>query len=305
MQQQTINELVTEEDGRLTVSSPQDCGPLIMYQYSRLFLEQLLLHRGLGGLRNPNLYYSGPPCLPLHTESPILSALKVSWLAWAEYYDEVTCGGVQMIELVHTYWALVICSDGWIFSVHSVANNVSPDSASDSESEPGFPSSPQPSTFSEAAEASPETRVVPALHNFSQLMGITSFSHKLDSLHQAFTIILSNTENCNHLSVAGRMILGTLATLNATNQTDFQQAYDQLLAVAQDPSSHEGIQLVLAEQRAAEHLHILKKRMILLLQDIFSMEESVYAVVPGSLATAVWNFVLYHIKQLMDGLEAI
>ncbi|KAL7827957.1 hypothetical protein AOLI_G00311090 [Acnodon oligacanthus] len=165
---------------------------------------------------------------------------------------------------------------------------------SDSESEPGFPSSPQPSTFSEAAEASPETRVVPALHNFSQLMGITSFSHKLDSLHQAFTIILSNTENCNHLSTRIEvMVLGVLG-----------EARPQICPVAGGFLDHLMVMIssfsASSEQRtpwAAENLHILK--------DIFSMEESVYAVVPGSLATAVWNFVLYHIEQLIDGLEAI
>ncbi|KAL6459986.1 hypothetical protein MHYP_G00317450 [Metynnis hypsauchen] len=101
---------------------------------------------------------------------------------FTEYYDKATSGGVQMMELVHAYWALVISDDG-------------------------------PALFLRQLEP-----VLKLRSTFSQLMGITNFSHKLDSLCQAFT-----------------------------NQTDFQQAYDQLLAVAQDPSSHEGIHLELVQ----------------------------------------------------------
>ncbi|KAL7882732.1 hypothetical protein SRHO_G00003900 [Serrasalmus rhombeus] len=184
---------------------------------------------------------------------------------------------------------------GGFFSVHLEAKEIPLDSASHSKSEPGFPSSPQSSTFPEAAGASAEAQEVLALHISSQLMRITNFSHKLDSLCQAFTNQpdFQQIQHFNFMDIVFEVVvLGVLG-----------EARPQICPVAGGFLGHLIVMIssfsTTSEQItpwAAEHLHILKRRMILLLQDIFSMEERVcvqlldcWPQLCGTLSCATWS----------------
>ncbi|XP_066540800.1 uncharacterized protein [Hoplias malabaricus] len=261
--------------------------------------------------------------------------------------------GVQVTEPFQTYQELYIIDHSWIVVYRSEPENAPP------EPQPMCTSPPyeQPRTSSaEAEDDCAEACEVPALFTYMLSKSITSFSLRLDALRHAFSAILSDQLCCNHVSVAGRMILGGLASLNARNLTDFQGAFDSLLAVAQYPPNRGAIEAELArigimhynlvdvvfelvlfgvlgrmrpqicstpggflsylmamlhslfsstEQRsprADEFQLTVQSTLLQLLDEVFALEEHVYED-PGTLNSAVWEYIEYHTQQLLDRLE--
>ncbi|KAG5276161.1 hypothetical protein AALO_G00128550 [Alosa alosa] len=76
--------------------------------------------------------------------------------------------------------------------------------------------------------------LVLALQLFSST-GLEDFSLRLNGLRQAFAVLLTEEPNANFITVAGKMILRTMAALNGQDAGVFQQAFDQLVAFAQTP----------------------------------------------------------------------
>ncbi|XP_041920590.1 uncharacterized protein LOC121684596 [Alosa sapidissima] len=69
-------------------------------------------------------------------------------------------------------------------------------------------------------------------------------------------ILLSDAQQCNYASVAVRMILRNLATLNGRDADLFQRAFDDLVAYVQNPENALSIQVELLEARI-HHINVL------------------------------------------------
>ncbi|XP_072537292.1 uncharacterized protein [Salminus brasiliensis] len=148
-------------------------------------------------------------------------------------------------QVLHTYQDLVIGDDGWT----SFANSWPEDTTCQPEPQQESSASdwPQPGPAPEATGGSAAAREVPALHAFSTIQGIRNFPLKLNALRLAFTFLLSDAERREYVCEAGKAVLGDLADLNDRNLVVFLLAYDRLLALAQDPSCHQGIEEELAQ----------------------------------------------------------
>ncbi|KAI4874708.1 hypothetical protein NFI96_008077, partial [Prochilodus magdalenae] len=242
-------------------------------------------------------------------------------------------GGVQVTEPFQTYQDLFLDHDGWTYFMRSGPEVVPPCPESPPTSPFSEPSSPpqppdwyQPSpdpSEHNAPEAGadtgcPEAREVPALYDYIMKKGITNFPLRLTALRQAFTTTLSDPQHCNYVSVAGRMILGGLANLNARDLTFFQEAYDHLLLVAQNPCNYGAIEAELAQIGIQNYNlmdvvfellllgvyggmrpQICPSEMMFLLDEIFALEDCQYEV-PGGLAFVVWQHLEHHIQRLLE-----
>ncbi|XP_066503503.1 uncharacterized protein [Hoplias malabaricus] len=260
--------------------------------------------------------------------------------------------GVQVTEPFQTYQELYIFDDSWIVTYCSEPENAPPEPQPTCTSPPYEQSRPSAEAERDCAEACE----VPALFTYMLSKSITNFPLRLDALRHAFSAIMSDQFCCNHVSVAGRMILGALASLNAKNLTVFQVAFDSLLAVAQCPSNREAIEAELAQigimhynlmdvvfelvlfgvlgrmrpqncptpggflsylmamlhslfssteqryPRADQFQLTIQSTLLQLLDDVFALEERVYED-PGTLHSAVWEYIEYHTQQLLDRLE--
>ncbi|KAL2099664.1 hypothetical protein ACEWY4_004058 [Coilia grayii] len=107
-----------------------------------------------------------------------------------------------------------------------------------------------------SASAGPDTSATPDTNayaspgsgfNFLQSSGLGDFPARLTALRQAFTILLRHDQQCNYITVAVRVILSNLATLNGKDAHLFEQAFDTLLAYVQNPHNALSIQDELLE----------------------------------------------------------
>ncbi|XP_036435633.1 uncharacterized protein LOC118814079 [Colossoma macropomum] len=273
-------EVITEDSGQLLVS-PQYCGPVTVYRCPRQFLilqhclkdvqssfwtlrfsyvswhnrdqqricvrrHYVLLMRGAvtysWWILTNDFFMSSSQC-PIWYASAARITLaerveglltRVASCAFTEHHVPKTSGGVQVTEVFYTHQSLIIGHDEWRDFARSWSEVLLCE--------------PEPQDTPEAAGGSADVdREVPALHAYTRIKRIDNFPLKLIALRQAFTIILNNAECRKDVCETGRKILGDLGTLNARDLTAFQQAYDRLLALVQDPSCREGIEVELAQ----------------------------------------------------------
>ncbi|KAL2083622.1 hypothetical protein ACEWY4_021395 [Coilia grayii] len=79
--------------------------------------------------------------------------------------------------------------------------------------------------------------VLPALlSSLFQSTGLEDFSLRVYGLREAFAVLVARDDTANFITVAGSMMLRTLAALNGKDTGVFQQAFDQLVAFAQSPT---------------------------------------------------------------------
>ncbi|XP_076139527.1 uncharacterized protein LOC143122632 [Alosa pseudoharengus] len=188
----------------------------------------------------------------------------------------VLMDGVPVIQTSRTYKRVTMSANGSLVSSErsettSVPAPVVPDPSADGAADASGPTDPPGADASAAAAADdtqssaqgsedscllPEAREVPSLFNFFQSRTLEDFSTKLTALRQAFTILLSDDQQCNYASVAVRMILRNLATLNGRDADLFQRAFDDLVAYVQNPENALSIQVELLKARI-HHINVL------------------------------------------------
>ncbi|XP_041916169.1 uncharacterized protein LOC121680702 isoform X1 [Alosa sapidissima] len=191
----------------------------------------------------------------------------------------VLMDGVPVIQISKTYKRVTLSANGSLVSserseTSSVPAPVVPDPSADGADGPADASGPTdpPGADASAAAAAddtqssaqgsedscllPEAREVPLIFNFFQSKSLEDFSTRLTALRQAFTILLSDDQQCNYASVAVRMILRNLATLNGRDADLFQRAFDDLVAYVQNSENALSIQVELLEARI-HHINVL------------------------------------------------
>ncbi|XP_041920589.1 uncharacterized protein LOC121684595 [Alosa sapidissima] len=182
----------------------------------------------------------------------------------------VLMDGVPVIQTSKTYKRVTLSANGSLVSSErsettSVPAPVVPDPSADGAAgaaDASGPTDPPGADASAAADDTqssaqgsedscllPEAREVPFIFNFFQSKNLEDFSTRLTALRQAFTILLSDAQQCNYASVAVRMILRNLATLNGRDADLFQRAFDDLVAYVQNPENALSIQVELLEAR--------------------------------------------------------
>ncbi|XP_048120234.1 uncharacterized protein LOC125308056 [Alosa alosa] len=189
----------------------------------------------------------------------------------------VLMDGVPVIQTSKTYKRVTLSANGSLVSSErsettSVPAPVVPDPSADGAAgaaDASGPTDPPGADASAAADDTqssaqgsedscllPEAREVPFIFNFFQSKNLEDFSTRLTALRQAFTILLSDAQQCNYASVAVRMILQNLATLNGRDADLFQRAFDDLVAYVQNPENALSIQVELLEARI-HHINVL------------------------------------------------
>ncbi|XP_041916289.1 uncharacterized protein LOC121680814 isoform X2 [Alosa sapidissima] len=189
----------------------------------------------------------------------------------------VLMDGVPVIQTSRTYKRVNMSANGSLVSSERSETTsvpapvVVPDPSADGAADASGPTDSPGADASAAAAADdtqssaqgsedscllPEAREVPSLFNFFQSRRLEDFSTKLTALRQAFTILLSDDQQCNYASVAVRMILRNLATLNGRDADLFQRAFDDLVAYVQNPENALSIQVELLEARI-HHITVL------------------------------------------------
>ncbi|KAL2083654.1 hypothetical protein ACEWY4_021427 [Coilia grayii] len=118
-----------------------------------------------------------------------------------------------------------------------------PESVSGSEAGPGPDSTAATaSCATSSTQASgdssllPEAAQLPSIYNLFQSTGLEDFSLRVNGLREAFAVLVARDDTANFITVAGSMMLRTLAALNGKDTGVFQQAFDQLVAFAQSPT---------------------------------------------------------------------
>ncbi|XP_062403987.1 uncharacterized protein LOC134094477 [Sardina pilchardus] len=101
-----------------------------------------------------------------------------------------------------------------------------------------------------------EAMQVPSLYQFFLPSGLEDFSLRLNGLRQAFAVLLVEEQYANFITVAGKMILRTMAALNGQDAGAFQEAFDQLVAFVQTPGSAQTIENELLEVQI-HHVNLL------------------------------------------------
>ncbi|XP_062409880.1 uncharacterized protein LOC134100606 [Sardina pilchardus] len=177
----------------------------------------------------------------------------------------VLLDGVQVIQTSTSYKRVTLSANGSLVSSErsettSVPAPVVPDPSADGADGPADPPGAAASAAaagdaqssaqgSEDSSLLPEAREVPSLFDFLQSRSLTDFSTRLTALRQAFTILLSEAQQCNLASVAVKMILRNLATLNGRDADLFQRAFDDLVVYFQNPENALSIPVELLEAR--------------------------------------------------------
>ncbi|KAI4904890.1 hypothetical protein NFI96_011589, partial [Prochilodus magdalenae] len=285
-------EVITEENGQLMVS-PQYCGPVTVYRCPRQFLLELILqlcfkelqssfwtlrfsytrwhHRGqqiicvrrhyvllMRGARTYSYWIITNDFFMSSTKCPIwyASAARVTVAECVEglLTRVASCNGSTeapiVMEVYYTHQSLIIRHE-W----SHIAGSWSEVLSSDPEPQPEPSTSPCPQSSSDAAGQ--DTSEVLLFHSvYTEIKGIYNVPLKLNTLRQAFTTILSDANWREDACETGRTVLGNLATLNGRDLNAFHQAYDQLLALVQDPFYREGIEAELA-QIGIQHFNFL------------------------------------------------
>ncbi|XP_036453080.1 uncharacterized protein LOC118826265 [Colossoma macropomum] len=117
-----------------------------------------------------------------------------------------------------------------------------PQPPSEPQPEPAYSIQSAPGTFGDPTEV----YRVRFLYDYFAAKRMSNFPLKLLALRQAFTIVLSNSQDSKCVIIAGKVFLGGLATRNARRRPAFHPAYNFLVAV-QDASHQEAICTELAQ----------------------------------------------------------
>ncbi|KAI4895112.1 hypothetical protein NFI96_017063, partial [Prochilodus magdalenae] len=152
-------------------------------------------------------------------------------------------------------------------------------SPSEPQPEPGFSIQSAPAAVGDPS-VPPEAYQVPALYYYLAAKGISNFPLKLSALRQAFCIVLSNSHHLKYLTISGRVLLGGLAARNAREVPAFHQAYNSLVAVAQDASHREAVCTELA-QIGIQHFNFIDVVYELVLMGVLQAARPPISPTPG------------------------